>query len=249
MTTPNSPAPATVTVPGVGPVRRAYVVVGLVVVVGVVGYAYLRRNKRSNASVAAYETADGTLSAPIGYQNPAPTSPPSGVVDTEDGAITDNSSWSRAAIAELEGLGYNPGYVATILGRYLSGQMLTPTEADVVRAAYAAVGMPPQPVSILVQPTSPAPSTPEPDEPDTPDPSPSGPDLPAGWYMASTTGASWHGRNVPVSRITTSGTQTWATVASANGGFAPWDLYLFNGSPGAFDSPIPAGTSIAIPHP
>lgn len=150
-----APAPAAVNVPGVGPVRRSIVVVGGVVLVAVVGYAYVKR-RNTGTPVVGYETTTGTADAGTGgYQNPAPTSPQSGTV-TDSGTpdITSNAEWSAAAVNALTQVGMDPGYVSRILGRYLDEQTLTLVEADVVRQAYAVVGFPPHPVTIKVQPTS-----------------------------------------------------------------------------------------------
>lgn len=161
-----APTPATVTLPAVGTVQRRWVVVGGVAVAGAVAYAYMKRRKRGT-TVTGYETTTGTPALPSdGYQNPAPTSPPSGtVVDGDTPEITSNGQWSAAAVDALAAIGMEPGYVARILGRYLDEQQLTAVEADVVRQAYAMVGYPPHMVALKV-----IPSTQPPPPGDTPPP-------------------------------------------------------------------------------
>ena len=60
--------------------------------------------------------------------------------------VSTNAAWAQASIAYLTQLGYNPVSVATALGRYLSGKVLTPDQEGIVQAARAAEGEPPQPV-------------------------------------------------------------------------------------------------------
>lgn len=164
----------TTNVPGVGPVKRQWLFVGAAVVAVIVGYAYYKRRNRSGPSTV-YDPATGTPAADLGgYQNPAPTSPPSGVVD-DPNVISNNDEWSRVAVDRLVSAGWNAQYAATVIGKYLAGQQLTTEEADLIRAAYALAGYPPQMIAIV---TAPPPPVEDDTPPDTNPPPPPNTNVP-----------------------------------------------------------------------
>lgn len=147
-----------VNVPAVGPVQRRWVIWGGLAVLALVGYAYWQRSRQSGTMI---DPSTGTMDAGDGgYQNPAPTSPPSGLVD-DPNVISSNDEWARRAVDALTSIGFNAQYAATTIGRYLSGQELSPEEADVVRTAFALVGEPPNQLALVVrqQPNGPTPSS------------------------------------------------------------------------------------------
>lgn len=155
MTGPATPAPSTVTLPGVGPVRRSVVIVG-VIALGVLAYViYKKRTASAAAAVTGVNTTTGTAALPdTGYVNPAPTSPSSGPIDqSTPGVITSNDQWSQTAIQDLTANGWNAQFAATTIGRYISGQQLSQEEADAVRAAYGLAGYPPTMVALVTAPT------------------------------------------------------------------------------------------------
>jgi Fibronectin type III domain len=57
---------------------------------------------------------------------------------------TTNAQWSQAAMSALSTAGYNPMTVLAALGQYLLGGNLTSDQAQIVTAAIAAEGYPPQ---------------------------------------------------------------------------------------------------------
>jgi hypothetical protein len=133
------------------------------VVAVVVGYAYY---KRSRTPATLIDPSTGTANLGTGgYQNPAPTSPRSGPIDDPD-VVSNNAEWARGAIDALEGAGFNRQFAATTIGKYLAGQPLDENELDLVRAAFALAGNPPNYLTPVSQPSTGTPApTPTPVNP------------------------------------------------------------------------------------
>lgn len=140
--------PGTVTIPGLGQVEKKYVYAGAAVVVVIVGYFWIRRNQTPGGD-GADPTIDPLTGLPYttenqpqtGYVNPNPVQ---SVIDTTGGAITTNAQWAAEVTDKLGNLGFDPNYLAGVLGKYLGGQAVTLDEAATVRAAWAYVGKPPE---------------------------------------------------------------------------------------------------------
>lgn len=85
----------------------------------------------------------GTTPGLYGYYDPS-----TGAFITGSGstvtAPTNNAQWTQQATAYLVGQGYNPTAVLTALGAALAGVGLTQHQYDIVTAAIAAEGQPPQ---------------------------------------------------------------------------------------------------------
>lgn len=119
-------------------------------------------------SVAPTDAApadEWTTSGPGGPVDHSAASAGSGQSDdgSSDELITTADGWTRAAVDYLAGVGYDPSAVATALGRYLGGEILSPAQADVVRAALASLGRPPGYPALPIRTSStvtPAPSKP-----------------------------------------------------------------------------------------
>lgn len=175
---PSAPSGPTVRVPGIGPVRRQWLVVGGAAVVVIVGGAYWMR--RRNAGEPGYDPATGSVTGPDGYVNPVPGAEGgSDPVSDDPQLITNNAQWGSAAIARLVEAGWDAQYASTTIGKYLSGVSLTGDEANAVRAAIAFLGWPPEnppPIRLTgpapVTPTPPRPGTPNVDPPRAPTPAP-----------------------------------------------------------------------------
>lgn len=127
-----------VKLPGIGDVDKRWAYAGAALIVGIVGYAWWRRN--NSASVAADATV--AQQAVGDYDNPAPVQ---SVIDTTNPEeIRTNVQWTEKVTAALGNLGFDSTYLATILGKYLSRQPLTLDEQLVIRTAWAYAGKPPE---------------------------------------------------------------------------------------------------------
>ncbi len=141
----------TIEIPAVGPVKREYVyIAGGVAGVGLLWWIYARRSADAGGVPEDGEptATEGDYGAGVdAYANPAPSSP-SGTtpeVDADDMPPTTNAAWTQRAIGQLSDIGWDPREVAAALGRYLGRQNLASAgEVEIVRAALAAVGPPPQ---------------------------------------------------------------------------------------------------------
>jgi hypothetical protein len=60
--------------------------------------------------------------------------------------VSSNAAWAQQAEAYMTQLGYGPVTVGNAIGKYLSGQGLTPSQEAIVQAAITFEGQPPQPV-------------------------------------------------------------------------------------------------------
>jgi hypothetical protein len=159
-----------VDVPGIGRVPRTWLYVGGALVVGIVGYAWLRR---SRTAAVTTDPATGSTGGTGGFTNPNPGASGDDDVNTvgPDGPPTTNAQWSDRVQSTLGNI-WEAGFVVTVLGKYLGGQPLTSTEADLVRSAWALHGMPPvNPPAIVMVSTASTPGTPSTPPPSSPPPS------------------------------------------------------------------------------
>jgi hypothetical protein len=140
--------PATVELPGLGKVRRDYVVAGGIALGGAVGWAYIRRYRELAAAAdqTVYGeglTEEGLLEGTLPYQ--VAQGSYSGLVDQSDTrtGFKDNAAWGEAARNYLVDSGVDPEAAAVAIGRYLDRQPLDATQQNWVRAALGGVGPPP----------------------------------------------------------------------------------------------------------
>jgi hypothetical protein len=158
----------TVDLPVIGQVPKVAVAVGGAVVVTIVGVAWWRRQQAGTAVEYAPDLTTGSDTGSDAYRNPAPSYSDGSAAST---APKTDQEWSARVLEKMTWL--EPGYLGTILGKYLSGQALTLTEAEVVRSAWAIVGKPPGGQIIILKTDTGQPGggsggdEPEP-EPDTP---------------------------------------------------------------------------------
>lgn len=165
----------TVELPAIGRVDRRWLWAGGAAVAAILVYAYWR-----NAQTGDDELVIDPSTGAAGEGGAAPAPNAGGSVDASPGGSgtpTTNTEWTQAAITALVEVGYEPGHVATVLGKYLGKQPLTADEQDLVRTVWAIMGKPPE-GSFPLNPT------PEPDP--TPDPTPKPPPAPPGLRVAST---------------------------------------------------------------
>lgn len=164
---------ATVDLPVIGEVETRWLWVAGAAVAGIVGYAWWARSR--GGPIGADVTVDPATGAGEDGGGRPLSPPPGGTVDLTDGSINTNEEWANEVVQRLGEVGYEPGFVATAVGKYLARQPLNPDEVDVVRTAWALVGRPPESPPPITETPEPEPE-PEPDpEPDPdPDPEPSG---------------------------------------------------------------------------
>ena len=131
----------TINLPGMGQVKTVYVVGGVALVVGIVGYAYYSRSQTPSDYVGASEDDYGASD----YESPLGSSGGNSTVDVDqtEGLITTNGAWTVKAVEHLTAAGFEPGLAIVALGKYLARKSLTSTEIDAVLAARGAVGDPP----------------------------------------------------------------------------------------------------------
>lgn len=138
----------TVTIPGVGPTSKQTAVAAGAAVVAIIGYVLYKRHQ------AASVTAVGNVNDLVGATSY--TGAPNQAGATGDSSvnggtlaqtnISTNAQWSQAVIAFLASNGnFDPGALATALGKYLNRDPngLTDAEVAMVQAARAAFGDPP----------------------------------------------------------------------------------------------------------
>lgn len=160
--------------------------------VAVLGAVWWTRRKRAQGS--GTDTGAGTSTDYTGTDTGYPTdgfsdyspAPGYGPVGTTPGteptmptAILTNPAWTQAAAAYLLQQGFDPVSSAIALGVYLSSGGLTPSQYNMVTAALAGVGDPPNKPAPphLLPPTGQKPPT-------TPPPKTPGPTLKAGPHLA-----------------------------------------------------------------
>lgn len=129
--------------------------------VGIVLLIYLYRKKLGSSSGQQTDAAGnvGTIDPATGYvygssqdqaglaaQNSSGgTSTSTGTSgSTTAGQYTDNSSWGRAAVNYLVGLGEDPTGANEAIQQYLGSQTLTPAQQGMVNLAIQGIGAPPQ---------------------------------------------------------------------------------------------------------
>jgi chitodextrinase len=152
----------TVKLPGIGPVKKVYVYVG----VGVIGVAvaYLMYSRQQAAEEEYVEPSEAELGDGLttgvgsdSYTNPAPSNTGSYNDDVPAPART-NIEWTERAIERFSS--YEESYVLAVLTKYLNRQKLTTEEGDFVRQVWALLGKPPEgPSSFTLISDGPAPGT------------------------------------------------------------------------------------------
>jgi hypothetical protein len=168
----------TVKLPGIGPVKKVYVYVGVGAVGVLAAYIMWRRNN-AEEEVEPSEADLGTgLTTGAGSDvYSGATAGGSGSVQEGEDIPTTNTEWTQRVIEYFSWL--EPGYVANTVGKYLAKQGLTAEEGDFIRQAWAVLGKPPEgPSTFTLSSGTNTPGT-------TPDPS-----VPTGLKVASVTQSS-----------------------------------------------------------
>jgi LysM repeat protein len=148
----------TVKVPGIGPVnKKAAAGIGAAGI-GFVLWRYWQAGSGEAEPTEAVETGEGTGEGYGGEygvgggsygDGPIPARPGGSVVitdpaDPETMPPTTNDAWTRRCVERLAEVGYDPQKVTAVLGSYLGRQELDAAAQEIVRAALAMVGPPPQ---------------------------------------------------------------------------------------------------------
>lgn len=127
-----------VDLPVVGNARKEWVYAGGALVVGIVGYAWIRR---SRVPVAAPLDPAADIGA-AGYAGTpgASSSAPVTVDNRDTTAIDTNAKWTQYAVEKLTGYGWEPALVTEALGRYLDRQPLDDKQVSAVQSARGVAG-------------------------------------------------------------------------------------------------------------
>lgn len=181
-----------ITIPGVGPVKPAYVYGGAAAIGVLVIYVYWRSSQAGSGDEV--EDGDAETEVPAGTDVPAEadyayalgaggydyggaTSYPSYIspnygAQVPSGAPVTNADWAQKAREQLEGEGVDSSKASSAIGTYLARLCLSADQADLARRATAMLGAPPQGTFSIVT----CPGNPVPPKPTTPKPTtPSGP--------------------------------------------------------------------------
>lgn len=175
--------------PGVGEVKKSWLAIGGAVVVGILGYAYWRNRSNVTADAAPTDPALGDPLASGATTTGGLTFQPGDPPDPATLPPVDNAAWVQRAIAYLETINFDGATVASALGKYLARQPLNSAEADIVRTAQGAIGLPPVgSYQIIMTGTPPPPPPPDPPVNNPPPPvnnPPPPPSAPAPVYVVT----------------------------------------------------------------
>lgn len=137
----------TVKLPGIGPVKKAYLYVGI----GAVGVlaAYLMYRRQQSLDDASSTPADADLGTGLTtpgagsdvYQGANAGGSPSTDPDIEP-MPRSNVEWTQQVLDYFSWL--EPNFVSSTVGKYLSRQKLSSDEGNFIRQAWAARGKPPE---------------------------------------------------------------------------------------------------------
>lgn len=166
----------TVDVPVAGRMNKKVVIGGLVIVAGVVGYAYLKRAmvpaepevidpELESYSGGLQTYGSGSTTGGLAYNNPPPAD-----VDPDDLPPTNNAQWVQRGVDYMQGLAFDAQFVATTLGKYLARVPVIASEADVIRTVEGAIGRPPVGEYRIIMVSTPPPPPPANDPPPPPPP-------------------------------------------------------------------------------
>jgi hypothetical protein len=122
--------------------KRTLYVAGAVVV-GAAGYAWFTQGRGSDDEPLLFDEFGNPIAGPT----PGLTEPQvidSNLSTTIGTGVSTNAEWTQAATDYLEGRGYNAQAILGALAKFLQRRPLIPAEADMVGAAVASQGWPPE---------------------------------------------------------------------------------------------------------
>lgn len=153
-------ADANVDVPVIGNVHKEWLYAGLALIVGIVGYAYIKNRASGGAAASTVGSAN-----PDAFQGAAL---PMSAYDAYGNLVTGQSTtgppanWALQAVDYLSNVfGYDRQTAGLAIAHYVNGGTLTPAEADIVNIARSVLGNSPDnlPVNIGSTPVTPPPTT------------------------------------------------------------------------------------------
>jgi hypothetical protein len=184
----------TVSLPGIGPTKKIYVIVGGAGIALVVAYMYYRHAQAASANDTT-DTGTGEDYAGTGTDGSDAYSGAYGSISGTSGSdyydsVTATPTTDQEWVALVEDyLNYlEQDYLVTTLGKYLDKKGLTADEAATIRSAWAVAGHPPGNQSIILATDSSSPGT------------VTTPDVPTGLKVGTTTSST-----VPLSWTAVSG--------------------------------------------
>lgn len=137
-------ADTTVNVPGMGSVKKDWVIVAGLGVAGYVGVRWWQARSAAAAPPPQLVDPNNPGQDPLvgaTEQNAPPSEDSTISVDTTGGgALTTNADWTKAAVDYLSQIGFESTTVASALGLYLDRQPLTTDQQTIVRTAIGAIG-------------------------------------------------------------------------------------------------------------
>lgn len=136
----------TITLPAVGPVKKEFVAIAGVVTAGAVAWSYMkRRAPLDEGPLEPVGEAIGLIENTPGFMS---TGPPGLYGDDDDdpkpGTFITNGQWHQWVVDYLVQNGTDRAAADTAVGKFLSREKLTSVEANYIRVAQGAGGMPPQ---------------------------------------------------------------------------------------------------------
>jgi hypothetical protein len=151
----NLPGPK---LPGIGKVKPIYLVGGLGLVIGIVGYAWWKNGQASAGDTTGATDATAADPGASDYIPPYSAFNTSGGTDLSQLPPLDNPAWSQRVQDLLSTIGFDPNFIANTIGKYLGRQQLTTAESDLVRTAISMVGLPPVGQFALIPTSTPTPT-------------------------------------------------------------------------------------------
>jgi hypothetical protein len=191
--------------------RRTLYVAGAAVA-GIAGYAWWTKGQSADEPPLVFDEFGNPIAGPTpGLTEPTVLDSNLTVTPPSTGVRT-NADWTQAATDYLEGRGYNAQAILGALSKFIQRRPLTTTEAEIVGAAVASQGWPPEdrPWTIIMATTT------------TTDPGAKPPPAPA-WVRGAP------GRNQAVI--------TWAPVAGATS----YEIRRSTGAPGSLTGWVNVG--------
>lgn len=234
----------TVDVPGIGKMKKEYVITGGLGVLIVGGYSYYKKRQAAASAAtvpaSAIDPATGqpygsagdaaALNAQSGYLQPVGSGLGSSGATPQPTVqgFTNNSQWSQAVVQYMVSQGGDAGVIGPAIANFLAGQVVTPAQKPLVLQAIAFEGNPPIagtngfPPSIRDAPAIPTPVS----------------KPPTIWYQQYTT---IHGdtlRNISSRTFGANAGANWYLIRQVNSNLTHYGV----------DSALPAGLHIRIPH-